>query len=144
MVTNRRTGVVPATVALLVGCALVHWSVFLRGEGIGTRQRRCARGQTVLLLAAIEDYRRDVGVVPIAEFGLSALVSDGTQSGWLEPYLVPAEVPLDPWGRPYRYDLDRTGIPVVYSVGPDGKPGTRDDVHPVVGNPGTMHRPPWR
>ena len=41
------------------------------------------------------------------------------------------EIPLDPWKRPYRYQVPfshGSNVPFdVYSLGKDGKPGTKDD-----------------
>jgi hypothetical protein len=36
----------------------------------------------------------------------------------------------DPWKRPYVYELQTNGVPVVLSLGPDGLRGTADDVMP--------------
>ncbi len=40
------------------------------------------------------------------------------------------EIPRDPWGEPYVYDLDSRTEYTLYSKGPDRKVGTEDDVHP--------------
>jgi hypothetical protein len=38
-------------------------------------------------------------------------------------------LPNDPWGHAYLYKLNEvTHLPEVTSAGPDGKPGTADDV----------------
>ena len=76
---------------------------------------------------ALKIYRLDNYVYPTTEQGLEALVAPST----LEPeprnfkrggYL--AELPLDPWGRPYLYlspgEYRETDI---YSLGADGLPG---------------------
>jgi general secretion pathway protein G len=76
---------------------------------------------------ALKIYRLDNYVYPTTEQGLEALVTPST----LEPeprnfkrggYL--AELPLDPWGRPYLYlspgEYRETDI---YSLGADGLPG---------------------
>lgn len=41
------------------------------------------------------------------------------------PAVVP---PTDPWGRPYRLDVDRDGDLRAVSDGPDRIPGTADDI----------------
>lgn len=42
-------------------------------------------------------------------------------------------LPIDPWGNPYQYRATaRTtmqGHPELFSMGPDGEPGTDDDIH---------------
>ncbi|MFB6375917.1 MAG: type II secretion system protein GspG [Bradymonadaceae bacterium] len=36
----------------------------------------------------------------------------------------------DPWGNKYVYEKKGAQNYVIYSAGPDGQPGTKDDVHP--------------
>lgn len=70
---------------------------------------------------------------PTTAQGLDALVSKPTiapvPTNWAQ--LSEPEGIIDPWGNPYQYrfparhNLDK---PDVWSMGPDGKPGTRDDI----------------
>lgn len=39
------------------------------------------------------------------------------------------EVPTDPWGNDYIYEIKDDRKFEIYSAGPDGKPGTDDDIH---------------
>lgn len=86
--------------------------------------RELAREQTHRLAGAVQMYWFRHQVYPSTEEGLRALLSppDG------EPLLE--ELPRDPWGRELAYR--RPGITGndfdVYSLGPDGEPGTADDV----------------
>ncbi len=76
---------------------------------------------------ALKIYRLDNYVYPTTEQGLEALVEPST----LDPeprnfkaggYL--AEVPLDPWGRPYLYlSPGENGEVDLYSLGADGLSG---------------------
>ncbi len=71
------------------------------------------------------------GRYPTTEEGLRALVEDpGDVEGW-EPMIE--EVFSDPWGQEYRYVFPGLrgdpGEPDVFSVGPDGVPGTGDDIY---------------
>ena len=40
--------------------------------------------------------------------------------------------PVDAWGMPYRYSASEAGF-VLFSAGPDGRPGTDDDIYPGGG-----------
>ena len=53
---------------------------------------------------------------------LSALISP--PSG--EPLMNAKEVPLDPWGNPYQYQLEGSRKYVITSLGADGAPGGED------------------
>lgn len=62
-----------------------------------------------------------------------ALDNDGAYPptlGALVPKYV-EKIENDPWGRPYAYAADNNSDPktcVVRSIGPDGQPGTSDDI----------------
>lgn len=76
---------------------------------------------------ALKIYRLDNYVYPSSEQGLEALVSPSTidpeprnfkDGGYL------AEVPLDPWGRPYLYlSPGENGEVDIYTLGADGLSG---------------------
>ena len=76
---------------------------------------------------ALKLYRLDNFVYPSSEQGIEALVTPSPidpqprnfkQGGYL------AEVPLDPWGRPYLYlSPGENGEVDIYSLGADGLPG---------------------
>jgi general secretion pathway protein G len=53
---------------------------------------------------------------------LSALISP--PSG--DPIMTAKEVPLDPWGNPYQYQLEGSRKYVITSLGADGAPGGED------------------
>jgi type II secretion system protein G len=69
---------------------------------------------------ALERYRADCGGYPGLRHGLKALVIDPGTKGWAGPYTK--QPSIDPWGRPYLYGIVN-GVPVVRSLGADGKPG---------------------
>jgi general secretion pathway protein G len=85
---------------------------------------------------ALDMFEQDVGRYPTTEEGLAALLtqpSGGTITGWRGPYFQSATVPLDPWGREYRYTYPSqlSSMPTLYDVvsgGPDGQFGTVDDI----------------
>ncbi|WOJ98412.1 type II secretion system major pseudopilin GspG [Congregibacter brevis] len=79
---------------------------------------------------ALKIYRLDNYVYPSTEQGLEALVSASSidpaprnfkDGGYL------AEVPLDPWGRPYLYlSPGENGDVDIYTLGADGLSGGED------------------
>ena len=85
------------------------------------------------LAEALGRYRFHCGCYPADEDGgLDALASKTSRHpGWLGPYAGSwgAMIP-DPWKRPYVYEPQTNGHPVVLSLGPDGVRGTADDVVP--------------
>lgn len=84
---------------------------------------------------AAELFKLDVGRFPTSAEGLQALVSKpGDAPGWNGPYLKKGDVPADPWGNPYRYDVPgRHGEIDIYSLGADNAVGG-DGENSDVGN----------
>ena len=77
--------------------------------------------------AALKMYRLDNGDYPSTEQGLAALAEKPTSAPlprtWPEEGYL-AEVPRDPWDRPYVYRRSTTGGGFeLMSLGRDGKPG---------------------
>lgn len=91
---------------------------------IGKAETKAAQAQLDALGKALETYRLDVGRFPTSQQGLAALMTapPGTPR-WGGPYLK-KEVPLDPWGNPYRYKSPGDhGEFDILSYGRDGAPG---------------------
>lgn len=82
----------------------------------------------------LQSYRLSMGKYPSTAEGLKALIEapSGAGSKWRGPYLEDASKIVDPWGQPYQYAYpgNRNGAtrPDIWSVGPDGKGGTEDDI----------------
>lgn len=78
---------------------------------------------------AIDQYKLDMGTVPPS---LDALITPPSPRGkWNGPYLKNIDhIPLDPWGHPYIYKVPGSDGREydLYSAGPDGQPGTSDDI----------------
>jgi len=74
------------------------------------------------LSTSIDLYEVDTGIFPPS---LSSLLTDDGSTNWKGPY-VKVE-PKDAWGMPFTYQL-RDGVFNVLSNGPDGRPGTSDDI----------------
>jgi general secretion pathway protein G len=83
-----------------------------------------ARAQIDALDKALDEFRLDVGRYPTSEEGLAVLVAPpGNEPNWSGPYLKKG-VPMDPWGRPYLYQLPGTHSDFdLLSYGKDGRPG---------------------
>lgn len=92
-----------------------------------------AEAQIRALESALDTMRLDIGRYPTEEEGLSMLVQPPSDPRlrqlWLGGPYMDGELPLDPWGQPYRYavaNADRMGFenrPLVYSFGRDNKRG---------------------
>jgi type II secretion system protein G len=79
------------------------------------------RIRTSLELYKVSCYR-----YPSEKEGLRALVEDPGTITWDGPYLTTMRP--DPWGELYRYYLNDDEVEL-YSLGPDKKEGTADDIH---------------
>jgi general secretion pathway protein G len=131
-----------SAVGLVVGLVL---GVFLggswllvgeRAQVMRTEMRRMEVRQALETTAnALDVYELDMGHYPTeAEGGLQALVTPPPgAAGWTGPYV--REVPVDTWGNPILYeppDASRSDLGAatyrVFSAGPDGLPGTADDI----------------
>lgn len=72
---------------------------------IGKSQIQVARAQIDGFDKALDQYRIDTGHYPTSEQGLIALsVAPANEPLWRGPYLK-KNVPLDPWGTPYVYNI---------------------------------------
>lgn len=56
----------------------------------------------------------------------------GSNSNWQGPYIKADKLPKDPWGTAYRYEFpgqnNNIGEPDIWSLGPDRKDNTEDDI----------------
>ena len=94
-----------------------------RPEGMPTN-----RARMMTLEAVLYEYKLDVGSLPSTEQSLLALIENPGVRRWKGPYLK--AMPKDQWGNAYTYV--REGVAAygwnLYSIGPDGRDGTEDDV----------------
>ena len=82
---------------------------------------------------ALLQYRMNVGTYPSSDEGLKALLiaPDGKSTRWKGPYLKDEKTLIDTYGNPYGYRNPGSHNPTKYdlwSMGPDGKEGTADDI----------------
>lgn len=92
------------------------------GEARITRARQDIQG----IVTALNLYKLDNFTYPSASQGLQALVTRPSGQpeapNWKGPYLN--QMPKDPWGRPYQYQMPgQRGAVDVYSFGADGRAG---------------------
>lgn len=93
-------------------------------------RQAAARTDISTLDNQLEAYKLDTGEYPSADQGLQALISNvGNNPKWNGPYLKNG-LPNDPWGHPYIYRVpSEHGLDYdLFSAGPDGQPGTADDI----------------
>ena len=97
------------------------------------------------LATALARYKFHTGAFPTTDQGLPALNKDLGVPGWDGPYLV--QLFDDPWGNDYFYEAPASpdALPRLFSLGPDGLPGTPDDLFPGTNffNAGTAWTNGW-
>jgi len=129
--------------AVLVGCAVVGLlGVVIVGSLVTVsfvRMQQVAyinatKSQVLMLEDAVNMYVLAIGEPPTQRQGLEALIMRPNDlpepQKWEGPYLDKTMLPLDPWNRPYQYELLNTadGRFRIWSNGPDMQPGTADDI----------------
>ena len=78
---------------------------------------------------ALDRFEVDNGSFPKSLQDLVQQPADA--KNWRGPYFTATNLPVDPWGNPYIYEYPgkhNTNGYDLSSAGPDGKPGTDDDI----------------
>ncbi|HTX21330.1 MAG TPA: type II secretion system protein GspG [Candidatus Aquilonibacter sp.] len=78
---------------------------------------------------ALDQFEMDNGFYPRSLQDFFKQPAGATH--WSGPYLDPPRLPVDPWGHEYVYECPgthNTNSYDLFSAGPDGKPGTDDDI----------------
>ncbi len=88
-------------------------------------RRRLAHDNLAVLRVALQRLHADCGRYPDTAEGLVALIHNPGIAGWSGPYII--ELKPDPWRRRFAYDSDGYRFQVS-SAGPDGIPGTEQDI----------------
>jgi hypothetical protein len=102
--------------------------VGLRGKLDSDSQRGRTVARLTLFREALEDYDESFGNFPAESEGLTALMRGG------EPIIkgigVGPEDLVDGWNKPFVYRVGESGLPTLYSVGPNGvdEAGSGDDL----------------
>lgn len=117
---------------LLVLAILVILTSTVSFYFVGAQKRANIRVATVQINAIsqlLNSYHIDVGSFPTTEQGLAALRSApaGGNNKWAGPY-GEKDIPPDPWGNPYQYELTPPESYRIWSFGPDGQDGSADDI----------------
>lgn len=113
--------VVLVILALLFGLVVPRTIDYL-----GRAKSDVAKIQIQNLAQALDLFRLDNGRYPTQDEGLKALVAKPANAPrWAGPYVKGNEVPADPWGKPYLYELpSKRGLAYdLYSLGADGTRG---------------------
>jgi general secretion pathway protein G len=102
------------------------------GNGVETKLTVAVVASSGPIAMAIDTYRLDVGQYPTRLEDLVTQPQDETAAEkWNGPYIKKAASLKDPWGRPLKYlrpgEINVKGYDL-WSVGPDGKSGTEDDI----------------
>lgn len=104
---------------------------------LGRAKSDVAKMQIQSLSQALDLYRLDNGRYPTQEEGLKSLVTrPGNAARWNGPYVKGSEVPADPWGKPYVYEMpSKRGMAYdLYSLGSDGARGGSGENADVFNN----------
>lgn len=87
---------------------------------------QAARSQMELLSLALEAYHLDMDDYPSTEQGLELLrvkpVDLPNAQSWRGPY-IKREIPVDPWGRPYKYRYPGVNDSTSFEIATFGKDG---------------------
>ena len=89
-------------------------------SGVESSKRCSALAELSELRTRLERYRSDNGLYPTTNQGLYTLMnSDQIDPGMIRPTEPPVYAPLDPWGRPFKYESDGNSY-ILKSLGPSG------------------------
>ncbi|HXI86118.1 MAG TPA: type II secretion system major pseudopilin GspG [Parvularculaceae bacterium] len=92
---------------------------------LGRAKSDIAKAQAANIASSLELFFLDFERYPTTEEGLTALAAAPSGlAGWRGPYLKDQSGLIDPWGRPYLYEVGEDGESFeVVSLGRDGKEG---------------------
>lgn len=134
--TGRRGGFTLLEVLLVLAILVIMGST-VTYYFIGAQQKaygKQAASQISMIENMLSAYHLDVGAYPTSSQGLAALRTAppemASTNKWQGPY-AQKDIPLDPWGHPYQYELaggERGEQIKVWSWGPDQTSGTQDDI----------------
>jgi general secretion pathway protein G len=131
--SRRRRWLTPLDVVVVVVVFLLILGGYILTHTLSTNsfaRTRSAIAQIGAFREALDMFKADRGFYPAGTNGLMDLAVKPTNASttW-RPCMV--FIPLDPWGHPYLYVFPgkhNTNSYDLSSAGPDGIPGTPDDI----------------
>mgnify|MGYP001575927667 FL=1 len=121
-------------VVIIIGILAAMVIPNMAGRGEQARVAAARADIDANLSTALDLYELDNGQYPTSEQGLNALLAKSSSSpvpaNWHGPYLKRKRIPLDPWGREYKYaapGINNTEEFDLSSYGPDGVE-SQDDI----------------
>ncbi|MBI5150016.1 MAG: type II secretion system major pseudopilin GspG [Candidatus Omnitrophica bacterium] len=119
-------------VVIIIGILAAMVVPNMAGRGEQARVAAARADIDANLTSALDLYELDNGQYPTTEQGLRALLEKPSSApvSWNGPYLKKKRIPLDPWGREYRYVAPGTHNTEefdLFSYGQDGVEG-KDDI----------------
>lgn len=120
-------------VVIIIGILAAMVIPNISGRGEQARVSAARADIDANLSTALDLYELDNGQYPTTEQGLRALLEKPSTSpapiNWHGPYLKKKRIPLDPWGREYKYvapGVKNTEEFDLSSLGPDGSESNDD------------------
>ncbi len=109
--------IVVGIILLLAGIAIPF-----AAKSLGRGQQAAAKLQVQSFETAITNFRIDTGRIPR---DMEELIRNPGDKTWDGPYLNKNEIPKDPWGNEYIYQVtaDHVSGYKIMSYGSDGAPG---------------------
>jgi len=127
-------GLCTGGIGMLVGTAMLAAMLlpFVLQKRLVVVKEASTVAEIKTLCQALERYNIDNGAYPTTAQGLQALVARPANcASWRGPYYTGDKFPNDRWGRAYVYGCPGVKVPAgfdLFSTGPDGKEGTKDDI----------------
>ncbi|MCU0872627.1 MAG: type II secretion system major pseudopilin GspG [Pirellulaceae bacterium] len=129
----RRAGFTLMEVLLVLAILVILGSmvgIFIQSAQKGAYED-LARTQISSFESQLQMFRLNVGSYPSTNQGLEALRQPPADlknpAKWRGPYAA-KEIPMDPWGNPYQYELVGPEQIHIWSWGNDSTDGTEDDI----------------
>jgi len=113
-------------VLVILGTLITVLYVAIKDSGVQDEAKSFEmKAERMKLEVALFRFQTDVGRLPTSEEGLSVLwnCSSGIDASKCKKWVDNENVILDPWQKPYHYNLDDNGNYEIISYGQDGQPG---------------------